>query len=346
MKVDFIIVGQGIAGTSFAFELIKRNKTFVVVDELQTDSPSRVALGVYNPLILKWFTKAWDIDNQLEYFYHFYNSFNYFLGSNLFSDIGIYKFLKTPYDQNNWLTKQTSVNRSQYMSPKLFSISNKGLINQKFYGIVQSAGRVNVQLLLDLFRQYCIKNNLLIDKKLNYNDLKINSKSIQYEHVKADKIIFCQGYSVLGNPYFNNLNLNPTKGEVLTIHSKNLKLKKIIHAGFLFSSINNDYYSIGATYDWTDINKTPTLAAKKKLVNALNSILKVEYEITNHQASIRPSTFDRRPIIGAHKKFKNLYILNGLGTRGILLAPYLSQCLVNNIYNDIPITKEISIDRL
>ena len=345
MKVDFIIVGQGIAGTSFAFELIKNNKTFVVVDKLKTNSASRVALGIYNPLVLKWFTKAWDIDNQLDYFYNFYNDLNTFLGKNLFSDIGIYKFLKTAYDQNNWLTKQITVNRSRYMSSKLFSISNTGLINQKFYGIVKSAGRVDVKLLLDSFRKYCVKNNLLIDKKLNYHDLKINSKSIQYEHIKADKVIFCQGYSGLSNPYFNNLNLKPTKGEVMTIHSKDLNLKKIIHAGFLFSSINNDYYSIGATYDWKDINTIPTLSAKKKLIKALDSILKLKYQITNHEAGIRPSTFDRRPLIGSHMEFKNLYILNGLGTRGILLAPYLSKCLINNIYNNTPINQEININR-
>ena len=125
MNVDFIIVGQGIAGTCFAFELLKNKKTFIIIDEYRSNTSSRVALGIYNPLVLKWFTKPWNIDNQLTYFYHFYNQINKFLNHNFFYDIGIYKFLHTPYEQNNWLTKQTSVNRSQYMSPKLFSISNK-----------------------------------------------------------------------------------------------------------------------------------------------------------------------------------------------------------------------------
>ena len=345
MKVDFIIVGQGIAGTSFAFELIKQNKTFVVVDKLKTNSASRIALGIYNPLILKWFSKVWDIDNQLEYFYHFYNDFNHFLGSNLYSDIGIYKFLNTPYDQNNWLTKQISVNRSNYMSSKLFSISNKGLVNQKSYGIVKSAGRVNIQLVLNLFRQYCIQKNILINEKLEYDHLKIKSKSIHFQDIQADKIIFCQGYSGTNNPYFNNLNLKPTKGEILTIYSKDLNLKQIIHSGFLFTSIGNDYYSIGATYDWQDVTAKPTLEGKSILVDRLNSILKAKYKVTNHQAGIRPSTFDRKPFVGPHKKYNNVYILNGLGTRGILMAPYLSRLLINNIYKDGLINNKININR-
>lgn len=346
MNVDFIIVGQGIAGTSFAFELIKHNKTFVIVDQFKINTASRVALGIYNPLVLKWFTKAWDVDKQLAYFYDFYNDLNIFLGSKLYSDLGIYKFLRTPYDQNNWLAKQSNSNRSRYMSSELCSIPNAGLIDQKFYGVVKSAGRVDVSLLLNLFREHCINNNLLINKKLNYQDLHINSQFIQFEHVKSNNIIFCQGYSGINNPYFDNLRLTPTKGEILTIHSKDLKLKNIIHSGFLLSSTNNDYYSVGATYDWQDINVIPTLTAKKKLINNLKSVIRVDYRITNHEASIRPSSFDRRPLIGSHNKLKNLYILNGLGTRGILLAPYMSQCLINNIYKDIPIPNEININRL
>ena len=53
MNVDFIIVGQGIAGTCFAFELLKQNKTFVIIDHYTPNTSSRVALGVYNPLVLK-----------------------------------------------------------------------------------------------------------------------------------------------------------------------------------------------------------------------------------------------------------------------------------------------------
>tara|TARA_B100001250_G_scaffold413066_1_gene445995 strand:+ start:2891 stop:3931 length:1041 start_codon:yes stop_codon:yes gene_type:complete len=345
MKVDFIIVGQGIAGTSFAFELLKNNKTFVVIDKFNTDTASRIALGVYNPLILKWFTKSWDIDNQLDYFYIFYNQLNNFLGDNLFSDIGIYKFLKNPYDQNNWLTKQFRSSLSQYMSEDLYSINNQGLIHQKPYGLVKLAGKVNVQLLLKLFREYCINKNILIDTDLDYNNLNINSNSIFFQGIEANKLIFCQGYGGLDNPYFNNLNFKPTKGEILTIYSKDLNLEKIIHSGFLFTPIGNDYYSIGATYDWQDMTINRTVEAKTKLVDRLNSILKIKYKIINHQVGIRPSTFDRRPFIGEHNQYNNLYILNGLGTRGVLLAPYLSKLLINSIYKKGTINNEIHINR-
>ncbi len=346
MKFDFIIIGQGIAGTCFAFELLKHNKTFIIVDNpIKQNLSSRVALGIYNPLVLKWFTKAWNVENQLEYFYDFYARINTFFNDSFVSDTGVYKLLKTAYDQNTWLSKSFSSKRFQYMSNNLLSIDNPSLRNNNFYGFVKSAGRVNVKKLLDSFRNYCLKKRILIEEKFDYNKLIISPNSVSFKNIVADKIIFCQGYQGFGNPYFDNLNFKPTKGEILNIYSKDLRLKHIIHSRFLFTPIGNDHYAIGATYNWENINIKPSSEAKKKLVSQLDSILKIPYTITNQIAGIRPSTADRKPLIGRHEQYKQLYILNGLGTRGILLAPYLSKCLIEYIYKDVLIDHEININR-
>ena len=346
MNFDFIIVGQGIAGSSFAFELIKRKKTFIIIDKYRSNSSSRIALGIYNPLVLKWFTKVWQIENQLNYFYSFYNDLNKFLKNKFLFDVGIYKFLKTAYDQNNWLTKSSSSDRHKFMSMELFKIDNNGLANNKFYGFVKCSGRVNVKVLLESFRSYCINKKFLIEDDFNYDDLIINKNSVNFNGIKAKKIIFCEGPEVIHNPYFNNLNLKPTKGEILTIYSKNLNIKEIIHSEFLFVPLGKNYYSIGATYDWKNINTVSTSEAKHKIISMLDNLLTCSYDIVNQKAGIRPSTADRRALIGNHSQYSNLYILNGLGTRGVLLAPYLSKCLVENIYSGLPISDEINITRL
>jgi len=346
MNVDFIIVGQGLAGTCFAFELIKQKKTFIIIDQYAPTTSSQIALGIYNPLILKWFTKPWEIDNQLKYFHIFYNQINTFLKNKFFNDTGIYKFLKTPYDQNNWLTKNTSSGRELYMSSQLHSLNNKGLVHNDFYGFVKSAGRLNIKLLLQSFRNYCKNKNQIIEEEFNYDNLRINSTSLSFKDINANNIIFCEGYSVINNPYFKNLNLKPTKGEILKIYCKDLNLKEIIHSGLLLVPLGDNYYSIGATYEWEDINTIPTTEAKKKIKVTLDSILNKPYKVINQLAGIRPSTIDRRPLVGAHKKYKNFYILNGLGTRGVLLAPFLSKCLIQSIYFNSPIMHDININRL
>ena len=347
MNVDFIIIGQGIAGTSFAFELLKNNKTFVIVDKYDSNSPSRIALGVYNPLVLKWFTKAWNIDIQIDYFYEFYNQINKFLELKTYHDISIYKFLKTVYTQNNWLTKSASSNRIKYMSSKLYSLKNKYLLNNKFYGIVKYSGRVDLTLLLESFRTYCINHNMLINDRIDYTDLIINKNSFQFQNIKSKKIVFCEGYSVMKNPFFSKLNLNPIKGELLTIFCRDLNLDKIIHLGGLLVPLGNDYYKVGSTYNSIHIsNKFCTENGRLALIGILDRILKCPYKIVNHAGAFRPSTLDRRALLGSHLNYKNMYILNGLGTRGVLLAPYLSKLLFNNIYSSCAIPDEVNINRL
>ena len=345
MQVDFIIVGQGLAGTCFALELLKHKKTFIIVDRYESNTSSRVALGVYNPIILKWFTKPWDIDNQMKYFDVFYNQINTFLNIQCVENSGIYKYLNSIYDQNNWLLKCKSSGRASYMSSKLYSIINKGIRNNDFYGLVKNSGRVNIKVFLQSFRDYCIRHRNLIEEKLNYNDLVINPSSVMFRDVTAKKVIFCQGYSGLQNPYFGHLNFKPTKGEVLHIYCKGLNLKKIIHSGVLLIPLGSDYYSVGATYDWDFMHNQPTIESKKKITDLLDRILNKPYSIVKHLAAIRPSTLDRKPLVGSHKEYQNIYILNGLGTRGVLLAPYLSQILFQYIYGNKLIPKEIDINR-
>jgi glycine oxidase len=346
MCVDFIIVGQGIAGTCFAFELIRQNKTFIIVDNYVSNSSSQVALGVYNPIILKWFTKPWKVDQQINLFYSFYDELNLLLNKDLYNDSGIYKFLHTAGDQNNWLVKSKSIHRSKYMSSKLFKLDNINLTNSKFYGYVNQAGKLNVQNLLKLFRQYCLSKNILKEEKFIYKDLHISKSNIKYKNINAKKIIFCEGSSIVRNPYFKNLNFKLNKGEILTILSKDLHVNTIMHSGLLLVPLNNNLYKIGATYSSDFIHNNPTKSAKEILKSYLNKILKCPYEIVDHQSGIRPSTEDRRPLIGSHVEHSNMYIMNGLGTRGVLLAPYLSGCLLDNIFCNKKIDNDININRI
>ena len=46
---------------------------------------------------------------------------------------------------------------------------------------------------------------------------------------------------------------------------------------------------------------------------------------------IRPASRNRRPFVGLHAKYNKIGILNGLGSKGVSLAPYCAKNLLNNI---------------
>jgi glycine/D-amino acid oxidase-like deaminating enzyme len=62
MQTEFLIVGQGISGTWLSYYLQKANRSFIVIDNEQPNSASRVAAGIINPVTGRRIVKTWMID--------------------------------------------------------------------------------------------------------------------------------------------------------------------------------------------------------------------------------------------------------------------------------------------
>ncbi len=139
--------------------------------------------------------------------------------------------------------------------------------------------------------------------------------------------------------------MNGTKGELLIFKAPNLDLDVVIKSSVFILPIGNDLYKVGATYDWKDKTNVPTEEGKQELVEKLKEIISCDFEIVEHFGGVRPTVKDRRPLVGTHPDYSHLHILNGLGTRGVMLGPYLANQLFQYIENKIPLEKEIDIIR-
>ncbi len=340
-KVDYIIVGQGIAGTVLAAEMLRRNKSVKVVDKFNNNSSSRIALGIYNPLVLKWFTKSWKAEILLRNLYSFYKYFEEKFSVKIIHKKNIYKYLESNYIINTWLEKQSSPNRRKYMSGKFKYIDS---VEQPF-GVVFNSGWVDTKLMLNTFRRFLKEKNLIEEKFFSPDRLIIKNDFIEYNNYEARAIIFCEGSAVKKNPFFNDLNFKMTKGEVIYFRSSDLCVKNIVHSGVITLPIENNTYYSGATFDWNTEYLIPTEDAKNKILKKIHKVKQFKHELIDQKVAVRPSVIDRRPIIGSHQQYKNLYIMNGLGSRGVLLSPYLANQLCSNIIEKSVIDKEISINR-
>jgi glycine/D-amino acid oxidase-like deaminating enzyme len=109
--------------------------------------------------------------------------------------------------------------------------------------------------------------------------------------------------------------------------------------------LGNHLYKVGATYNWEDKTQTPTEAGKHELQERLKEIISCDFEIIEHVAGVRPTVNDRRPLVGTHPRHKNLHLLNGLGTRGVMLAPSMALDLFQFIEHKILLDKTIDIKR-
>lgn len=344
MKLDYIVVGIGIAGISFCEQLRANNKSFAVFDDASQKS-STVAGGLYNPVVLKRFTSVWKSTEQLDIALPVYTNIEKRLDVKLDYKIPVYRKFASLEEQNDWFTASDKPLLSRYLSTQIIK-NNNDFVNAPYgYGKVLETGRIDVKTMIEAYKRDLINNKLLFESPFDYNNLQIENAGISYKNINAKHIVFAEGFGVKENPYFKDLPLNPAKGELLTIYAPDLKIDFVLKAGVFLIPMGNDLYIVGATYEWKDLTNTPTNKAKDTLLSKLDKLISCSYKIVNQVAGVRPTVKDRRPLVGRHQDYNNIFVLNGLGTRGVMIGPYVAKALYNFIEQNKPLDLEIDINR-
>lgn len=344
MNVDYIVVGLGLAGLAFTKELEDHGKSFVVFEDNSQNS-SVVAGGVYNPVILKRFTPVWNATSQLEIALPFYASLENKFKRKYDYKVDICRIFKTVEEQNNWFVASDKPLLAPYMIPKVIPNLHAGILANYGYGKLTNTGRIDTKALLIDYVNYLTEKGHIIKESFVYNELITSENHISYKGITAQNIVFSEGFGLHKNPFFNYLPMQEAKGELLIIHAPNLNVDFLIKAAVFVLPLGNHYYKVGATFNWKDKTQTPSKAGKIELVEKLNAFITTPYTIVEHIAGIRPTVKDRRPLVGVHPKYKNMAILNGLGTRGVMIAPVAAKALYNFIEHNEAIDSELSITR-
>jgi len=344
MKVDYIIVGLGLAGLAFAEELMHSGKTFVVFEDYSQTS-SLVAGGVYNPVILKRFTPVWNAKEQLAIALPFYISLEKKLNTTLDYKFSTRKVFKSVEDQNNWFLASDKPILSDFMNPEIISEKIDEIIGDFGYGEVYQTGRIDTHQLISTYRDYLKENHLIRNEKFEHSAIDFFEERLHYKDLISKRIVFCEGFGVKQNPYFKDLPLKEAKGETLTIHAPNLNVTFLIKSTLFDLPLVEDIYKVGATFNWNDKTSNPSQEGRKELVDKLKKVIQTPYKIIDHSAGIRPTVKDRRPLVGIHSKHKQLAILNGLGTRGVMMAPSMGKQLYGFLEEGIGLDPEINCDR-
>ena len=342
--LDYLVVGLGLAGVTFCHTLEKNKKTFKVITD-RSQRSSWVAGGLYNPVILKRFKPAWRATEQIELLKPFYRELEEKLEVKLDYPIPVLRRFVSAEEQNLWFEAADKPELSAFMSLKLRPDHNTA-INAPFgYGEVLGTGRIDTKALVEGYAQYLQKSGKIDYLSLEYNALSIEKDGVSYGGIKAANIVFAAGYGLHEDPYFNYLPLQGTKGELLTLKIPDLDEKSVIKSSVFIIPLEDDLYRIGATYKWKDKTNVPTTEAREELLEKLNSFLECNYEVVDQIAGIRPTVTDRRPLVGRHPDQSNLYVLNGFGSRGVMIGPYASSKLFNLIEAGEALPEDMDIKR-
>lgn len=348
IEIDYLIVGQGLAGTVLAQTLLEQGKRVVVMDDAPVTQASKVAAGLYNPVVFKRLVKSWRADELIPVMDDFYKRCEHRLNCSFYHKKQIVKLFAEENEKTFWL-KKLAEDVGRYLNKSLNDSFLPDMVEAPFGSAeVTDAGNLDTLTFLTAFQTFFETEKLLLTEKFDYSAIQFLESGIRYKQFKAKKIIFCEGYKTQHNPFFDFLPFKLTKGEVLTIRLTGnhvIPTEKVINKGVFILPFGNNSYKVGATYEWSDLTEQITDKGKNDLLEKLRKIIKVPFEIIDHQAGIRPTVNDRRPLLGFHPQHPSLAVFNGMGTKGVMLTPYFAAHFADVLEGKCTLDPEVNIAR-
>lgn len=344
MQVQTIIVGGGICGSLLAYCLQKQNHSFVVIDDAQKNSSSRVSSGVINPITGRRYVRTWNIETYMALAVKLYQQIEKDWGVSLLNQYSILDFFTTP--QMQLAFNERLPTEQEYLRIINDTTTLSSSFNFSFgVGQIQPCYVVNVKELLQKAQQTFKAENSLLQEAFVMDELKITPTAINYKNITAQQIIFCTGVFDAENYLFKNLPFAPNKGEALLVEINDLPQTQIYKQGISIVPYHDNLFWVGSNYAWNFKDAKPTNEFYQKTKTALQHFVKKPFTIHNHLASLRPANVERRPFVGFHPIYKNVGILNGMGSKGCSLAPIFASELAAHLTQGKPIEPLANIER-
>ena len=341
--LDFVIVGQGIAGTTLAWLLKWRGLRGVIVDRDDGLSASRVAAGLMTPVTGKRLVPAWRLDETWAAADDFYRRVESETCSQFLTQPGQVRLFdgdesKDEFDRRDWSEHPVAIRQPKQIVDADFFDAPLGGFE------LPTARRLDVPSYLAASREVFVADGTLRIGDLNpVADLEFTDDVVRVANldVSTRRVIFCQGALGPGNPWFDDVEFKAARGEILTLKINGLAETRIVNQGVWLVPCGDGLFKAGSTYDFDNLAPCVTDSGRDEIVERLKNFLKLPFEIVGHESGVRPVVLERRPIIGVHRKFPQLAIFNGLGSKGSLLAPLVADQFVRHLFDGAPIDTEL-----
>ena len=337
----YIIVGGGLAGVCVAIQLIRAGAKVILFDKNENHS-SIIAAGIINPIVFRRMTKSWRVDEFLPYLKSFYSEIEVETNSSLLHELPMRRLFSSIQERDFWLEKQDNVVFQPYLNSVTEDDMNYSVSKNEFgSGRVSEAYFVDVKAFIATCKAWISTKGDVIQEEFNYAQLNENN----YKNIDFDGIIFCEGFENKNNPWFGELPLDQTKGQTLTVRSTELPTNVSLNRKCFVLPLKKNLFKIGSTYEWHNPTTHITEEAKTDILDHLSYITDEKVEVISQEAGVRPTTRDRRPLIGTHPNHKNYHIFNGLGAKGYMICPKLSSEFVSYLAQESTLDKEVDVKR-
>jgi glycine oxidase len=343
---DFLIIGQGLAGSLLAHFLLEEGCSVHVIGDDLEGAATLAAAGIINPVTGRRFVKSWRIDDLVPFARETYPAIGQKLGIDIYREKNILRALFSRGEANDWSARAGEEGYRDYILPEADPEQYRYKTLPPFdFGEVSRSAQIDLTLMIKAYRDFLTERGNFTNGVFDIQDLHLEEDSIVYKNIRAKRIVFCEGYKAKANLYFSYLPFRGDKGEALVVRIPDAGFAKILKHHVFIVPLRDDLYWIGATHEPKFTDALPSAHGKSFLAENLADILLVPFEIVEHRAAVRPTVKDRRPFLGLHPDHPRLAIFNGLGTKGASLGPFWAHHMAGFLLGKHPLDKEVDIGR-
>lgn len=326
MRPDILIVGQGLAGTTLAWELERAGISFAIADPGHAEAATSVSAGIINPVTGRRLVGSWRYAEFFPLARERYLELSEVLGVRLWFDLRIRREFVDERERAVGDDPQRRVELARYIE----SADAEGWW-------LRDAARVDVV-------------RMLAGARSRWSDrgwLRTDAVQIEAELGRYALIIDCRGAAGAAAAEFGFVPWEYSKGEVLELAVEGLQQNVVLNRRFWIVPTGTSTALVGATHVPGQRDREPTLTGRATLENAVCEILgdAVDFRVTDHRAGVRVNLPDKHPVAGRHPNESRLGLINGLGAKGALWAPMLARAWVEHLTRGAPFDPDCDVVR-
>jgi len=350
---DFLVLGQGLAGSLLAWRLLRRGRRVLVLDDGHRTAASLVAAGLINPLAGMRFNHSPHVRHWLEAVERIYGELEEAAGRPFLHWQPMVRLFRSP-EQVRFYERKAALAENRWLFGERFPPESSGEPVHALHGgfFQKRTGHLDLPALLAFLSGWLEERGALRREAVDHARLAVTPDGIRYGELEAAHLVCCEGYRGMDNPWFGHLPFAPDKGEFLVLEREpgagDTDLPRTIVNGAHWLLPHADgRYRLGSTHDHRHLDQAPTAEGRKKLEEGMRKLLlhPDALRLHDHQAGVRPATSDRQPFLGTHPDHPRLHLFNGFGAHGSISIPWYSERMVAWLLDSNPLPENADLNR-
>lgn len=324
---DYLIVGQGLAGSLLAWELIKRGRRVLVMDDGHHGSSSMAASGMLNPVTGMRLVKTPRAEIYLPHALRTYRRLARNLGQTFYRPRPLWRLFNTSEEARRLEQRRTDPEYRNWLGGDFAADAAPWPAHAPHGGYRQPhAGYLDMPALLGRLRDWFKERDCLVEDLFDGEPARDPSR-------QARRVLLCQGQRARRCPWFGGLPFQPAKGEILTLRGTEDMPRHILNRGHWLLPTRERLWRLGASFDREHLDTRPTAEARESLMGSLARMTRnpEQFRVVGHQAGIRPATRDTQPFLGLHPEHPRIGIFNGFGAKGSLMIPWHAERFADHL---------------